>query len=91
MTLINAEYRAEILDGIRSRGVEVCEVVLTLPAGQLRARIDADQVEAQARQWRHDHASQALATFASLTDATFIDASLTPERVADAVTAHLRR
>jgi hypothetical protein len=90
MTLINAEYRAEILDGIRSRGVEVCEFVLTLPAGQLRARIDADQVEAQAKQWRHDHVSQALTTFASLTDAAVIDGSQTPERVAEAVTAQLR-
>jgi predicted kinase len=91
MTLINAAYRAEILDGIRRGGVEVCEFVLALPEEQLRARIDADQVEAQAKQWRHDHLSQALTTFASLTDATFVDASQTPERVADAVTAQLRR
>jgi len=34
--------------------------------------------------------SQALTTFASLTDAAVIDGSQIPERVAEAVTAQLR-
>jgi predicted kinase len=91
MSLINAAYRAEILGGIRGRGVKVHEFVLCVPEQQLRARIEADQVESKARQWRHDHVNQALTTFASLTDATIIDASLTPEQVAAAVTSQLRR
>ena len=90
MSLINPAYRADILGGIRGRGVEVFEFVLAVPEEQLRARIDADQVDTKASQWRHDHVSQALTTFASLTDATFIDASQTPQRVAEAVAARLR-
>ena len=90
MSLINPAYRAEILGGIRSRGVKVVEFVLAVPEELLRARIDADRVEADAKQWRHDHVSQALTTFASLTDAAVIDGSQTPERVAEAVTAQLR-
>ena len=90
MSLINTAYRVEILGGIRDRGVEVREFVLALPEEQLRARIDADQVEATARQWRHAHISQALATFVSLTDATLVDASKEPEQVAEAVMSQLR-
>lgn len=90
MALINASYRTEILDGIRGDGVDVREFVLALPEAQLRARIDGDLVEATARRWRQDHVSQALTTFASLTDANFIDASQTPEQVAEAVTLLVR-
>jgi hypothetical protein len=89
MSLINSAYRAEILGGIRGAGVDVREFVLTVPEHQLRARIDADEIEAKARQWRHDHVGRALAAFASLTDADFIDASPAPERVAEAVLAQL--
>jgi hypothetical protein len=90
MSLINAAYRTEILDGIRAAGVDLCEVVLTLPEQQLRTRIDADQVETKACQWRQDHVTQALTTFASLADAHFVDASQTPDEVADAVAAYIR-
>lgn len=91
MALINAAYRTEILRGIRGAGVDVREFVLALPAAQLRARIDADQVEAQARQWRQDHVEPALATFAALTDASFVDATQPPDQVADTVLSQLRR
>lgn len=91
MSLINAAYRVEILGGIRDAGVEVREFVLAVPEDRLRARIDADQVEVKARRWRQEHVSQALTTFATLTDATFIDASQPPEQVAEAVTAQLWR
>ncbi|MFG1938178.1 AAA family ATPase [Micromonospora tulbaghiae] len=90
MSLLDPAHRAEILGGIRAAGVDVREVVLTLPEDRLRARIDADQVEVGARAWRHDHVVRALATFASVTDARRIDASAPPEQVADAVAAHGR-
>lgn len=90
MSLINAAYRTEILTGIRNAGVDVREFILTLTEEQLRARIDADQVDVRARQWRHDHVAQALTTFASLADARFIDASQTPEQVAEAVASQVR-
>jgi hypothetical protein len=90
-SLINAAYRAEIFDGIRAAGVELREVVLALPEPQLRNRIDEDRFDMEARRWRQDHVSQALTTFAALTDAHFVDASQPPELVADAVAAHVRR
>ncbi|MDG4824610.1 ATP/GTP-binding protein [Asanoa sp. WMMD1127] len=90
MSLINAGYRAEILGGIRRAGVDVREFVLAVPEEILRPRIDADQVEAKARQWRQDHVAQALTTFAALTDATFVDATRPPERVADDILTRLR-
>ena len=91
MSLINAAYRTEIFDGIRAAGVDLHEVILRVPEQQLRTRIDEDQVEAEARRWRQDHVTQALTTFASLTDAHFVDASQPAERVAEAVAAHVQR
>jgi len=91
MNLINAAYRAEIFDGIRAAGVDLREVILRVPEQQLRNRIDEDQVDTKARRWRQDHVTQALTTFASLTDAHFVDASQPPERVAEAVASHLQQ
>ena len=90
MSLINAAYRTEVFDGIRTAGVDLREVILTLPEQQLRTRIDTDQVETKARRWRQDHVAQALTTFADLTDAHFIDASQIPERVPEAVALHVQ-
>lgn len=90
MSLINAAYRAEILGGLRGAGVDVREFVLAVPEDRLRARIDADEVDVKARRWRHDHVSQALATFAALTDATFVDGSPPAEQVAEVVLEQVR-
>lgn len=87
MSLINEAYRAEILGGIRGAGVEVREFVLDVPEDRLRVRIDADQVDFEARRWRQDHVSQAVTMFASLTDAAFVDGSRPPEQVAEDVLA----
>ncbi len=64
MSLIRADYRAEVLGGLHALGVDVREFVLEVPEATLRARIDADRVDTAARQWRQDRAAQALATFA---------------------------
>ncbi|GIF57609.1 AAA family ATPase [Asanoa iriomotensis] len=90
MSLINADYRIEILGGIRAAGVDVREFVLSVPEDQLRARIDADQVEVNARQWRHDHVAQALTTFATLTDTTVVDGTQPPEQVADTILTRVK-
>jgi hypothetical protein len=90
MILINAAYRAEILGGLRRTGAEVREFVLAVPEDRLRARIDADEVDVKARQWRQDHVGRALATFAALTDATFVDGTQPAEQVAEAVLEQLR-
>jgi predicted kinase len=68
MTLLRPGYRAEILDGLRDRGVPVRQVVLRVPEPVLRARIDADEVEAGARGWRHAHVTRALVEFGGLAD-----------------------
>lgn len=91
MSLINVDYRAEIFTGIRAAGVELREVILTVSEKELRIRIDEDAVDTKARRWRQDHVTQALNTFASLTDAHFIDASQPPDEVAEAVAAHMQR
>jgi hypothetical protein len=90
MSLIHAGYRAEILGGLRRAGVEVREFVLQVPEDRLRARIDADEADMRARQWRHDHVGQALVTFAALTDATFVDGTPPAEQVARTVLELLR-
>lgn len=63
MSLIVPAYRAEILDGLRSRGTKVTQVVLDVPEAALRARIDADTVETGARGWRQRYAERALREF----------------------------
>lgn len=60
MSLLDAGYRAEVIGGLRARGARVAQVVLSVPEPLLRARIDADTVEPQARRWRHDRATHAL-------------------------------
>ncbi|WP_433297697.1 hypothetical protein ACQP2F_41670 [Actinoplanes sp. CA-030573] len=79
MSLINADYQAEIFTGIRAAGVELREVILAVPEKELRIRIDEDAVDTKARRWRQDHVTQALNTFASLPEAHFIDAADTPQ------------
>lgn len=66
MTLLRPGYRAELLGGLRERGLPVWQVVLRVPEPVLRARIDGDQVEARARGWRHRHVERALAELTGL-------------------------
>ena len=91
MSLINPAYRTEILGGIRAAGADLREFILTLPEDILRARIDADQLDVKANGWRHRHVTQALTTFTSLPDATFVDATQPPDQVADAIAHHARQ
>lgn len=90
MSLINPGYRSEILGGIRGAGVDVREVILAVPEERLRERIDADERDTNARNWRQEHVTQAVTTFAGLTDACFVDGTRTPDEVADAVVAAVR-
>jgi hypothetical protein len=91
MSLIRADYRAEVLGGLHALGVDVREFVLEVPEATSRARIDADRVDTAARQWRQDRAAQALATFEGLTDAVVVDATRPPEQVADQIVAACAR
>ena len=87
MSLIRADYRDEILGGLRAAGVDVREFILTMSEARLRARIDADQIDTKARQWRHNHAGPALAEFETFADALFLDAARPPEGIADDIAA----
>jgi hypothetical protein len=66
MTLLRAEYRAEILGGLRARGVPLLHVVLQVPEPVLRARIDADAELAEAREWRQAHVAEAMESLTGL-------------------------
>ena len=66
MSLLRPDYRAEVFEGLRSRGVPVRQVVLRVPEAVLRSRIDADPVQTEARDWRHSHVAQALTELAGI-------------------------
>ncbi len=68
MTLLRADYRSEILDGLRGRGVDLRHVVLWVPEPTLRARIDDDPELQDAREWRHSHVDSALTALRGLPD-----------------------
>jgi predicted kinase len=82
MSLIRADYRAEILGGLRAAGADVREVILDVPEKELKARIEAHD---EARDWRRAHVDQALATFAALKDGVFVDGTRAPAEVADEI------
>ena len=54
-TVLDEDYWIEIHDGLVAKGHEVFHVVLESGQDILHARIDADQNEQQAREWRHEH------------------------------------
>lgn len=95
MTLVNRVYRGEIHGGLRHLGHIVRHAVLVLPEPVLRERIDSDQVDTGARQWRQDHVASAVAELPGLAttepDTHGIDATQPPERVAAEILLHLRK
>jgi hypothetical protein len=90
MSLLDPGYRAEILGGLRAASSSVREFVLGVPEGVLRARILADEVNPEARQWRLDHVGQALATFATVDEDCLVDGTQEPEKVAAEIAGRLR-
>ncbi|MBO4206347.1 AAA family ATPase [Micromonospora echinofusca] len=64
MTVWRPDHRAALLGGLRERGLAVRQVVLRVPPSVLRDRIDADRVEAAARDWRHAHLDRTVAGLA---------------------------
>jgi hypothetical protein len=68
MTLLDAGYAVEILDGIRSRGRAVLHVTLHASTPTLRERIKHDQDDPGARDWRVDQLSRYEAVAASLAE-----------------------
>lgn len=54
-TVLDEDYRLELMDGLATRGHQVLHVVLEAETPALVDRIRADEEEAAARQWRLDH------------------------------------
>jgi hypothetical protein len=86
MTLVNRAYRAEIHGGLRRLGHVVRHAVLVVPEPVLRQRIDNDEVDPGAREWRQDHVASAIAGLpgpaTTEPDTHVIDATRPPAQVA---------
>lgn len=84
------DYWHEILSGLRALGHEVLHVVLEADDTAIRRRIDADEVEARARDWRIRHLdvyARSRAWMVAAADLVLDTTSLTPEQAADQVLA----
>ena len=55
MTILREDYLTEILAGLTLHGIEYQHTLLDVSETELIRRIEADTVEAGARQWRLDH------------------------------------
>ena len=87
-TVLEEAYWDELVHGISARGHEVLHVVLEAEEPVVRARIEADRVEIDARQWRLDHVAEygdARAWLARRADLMVDTTRLTPPQVADQV------
>jgi hypothetical protein len=89
-TVLAQAYWAELSDGFRERKLDVFHVVLEAGPAVLTQRIEADEAEHQARQWRLDHISGYLAArdwLAAASDLVVDSTSRTPEQVAQVIAA----
>jgi hypothetical protein len=95
MTLVHPAYRAEIHSGLRRLGHVLHHAVLVVPEPVLRRRIDDDELDRPAREWRQDHVASALAELTGLSarepDTVEVDASRTPEEVVADILVHIGR
>jgi hypothetical protein len=95
MTLVNPAYRAEVHGGLRRLGHVLHHAVLVVPEPVLRQRIDDDELDRPAREWRQDHVSSALAELSGLSarepDTVEVDATRTPEKVVADILVHIGR
>ena len=99
MTLINDDYLAEILGGLRAQGEEILHVFLDLYPAVLRQRItervlvpDDPERDRQAREFGLRNADRGIAAAARMPPGTLLLRSdkLTPAELADEVLVRLR-
>jgi hypothetical protein len=99
MTLINDDYLAEILGGLRAQGEEILHVFLDLDPAVLRQRItervlvpDDPERDQQAREFGLRNAGRGIAAAARVPPGTLLLRSdkLTPGELADEVLVRLR-
>ncbi len=57
-TVLVESYWAELSDGLARRNLPVLHVVLDCDEAELRRRIENDEIESQALQWRLDHVAR---------------------------------
>lgn len=89
-TVTNEGYWTELERSMNEHGLAVTHVCLVSDLDVLRRRIEADQIDAGARQWRLDHIrafEDAHEWLTSNADAVIDTTHLTPEEVADRVLA----
>jgi hypothetical protein len=55
MSVLRADYAREILDAVAAGGAEVLHVVLHVENEDLRRRIEGDEADPGAREWRRAH------------------------------------
>jgi len=88
-TVLTQDYWKELKVGLESRGLSVHHVVLRCETEELKRRIETDEVESQAREWRLDHVDRfesALGTWmADAADLVVDTTDLDPEAVARSI------
>ncbi len=89
-TVLVEDYWAELRADFAARGLPVVHVVLDCDDEELRRRIESDEIERQARDWRLDHIARfrhALGWLTDSADAVVDTTDVSPERVAASVIA----
>lgn len=87
-TVMVENYWAELTKGLTERRLPVLHVVLDCDEAELRRRIETDEIESQALDWRLDHIAKFGAARPWLTqsaDLVLDTTSLTPESTAQAI------
>ena len=87
-TVLSQAYWAELTGGFREQKLDVFHVLLEADPQVLAQRIEADEAERTARQWRLDHIGGYLAARGWLTAAADLvvdSTSRTPEQVAQVI------
>lgn len=89
MTLLRQDYAAEVLGGPRGRGIDVWHVLLHSDDDELVRRIESDQIESGALEWRLDHIQRYrnalgwLRDDAEVIDTTQLSPSEAAEKIVD--------
>ena len=87
-TVLVENYWAELSSGLTSRGLPILHVVLDCDEAELRQRIENDEAESQALEWRLDHLTKFEAARPWLTrsaDLVLDTTDITPESGAEAI------
>lgn len=93
-TVLVENYWAELTTGLAKRALPVLHVVLDCDEAELRHRIENDEVESQALEWRLDHLAKfedARPWLAESADLVLDTTDITPESAAEAIVGAVAR